>query len=310
MSKHPFLALLVLFLLTPFLAAQQAVEENDDDAANLRIGEFFLNRATPTFFEKDSSGIMMLALAGAPDATVEKIREELGITEEQRDRVNEFMQAAKPENFEETQKVIEGMFQNLAKNSKYVPSEEELTAFDSLRDYMFDTTNACATEVFSAEQIQRADGMILALSGGLESPLFNERHMAALNMTEEQKKQFAQINEELKPERDKMIAGISATLLEKVKSKSADFGFKDLVGMLSKFKAYTKELKKRRMAVLTASQVSKVKTMSQLPKALSIANLLPQWAPDADSWKPGDPLPEGFVPENKESRPFPRAEKE
>jgi hypothetical protein len=181
-------------------------------------------------------------------------------------------------------------------------------AIDSHYTFVFEHMNKLASVVYTAEQIQKMDGMILALTSGLESPFLNERHMASLDMTDEQKEKFAAINEEMKGEREKMIASVTASVSTMINNKQANI--KDLVEALAEFKEYSRELKKRRSAVLTTTQISKMKTMMRLPKSLSIANLLPKWAPDADSWKPGDPVPEGFAPDDKTTRPFPRAEKE
>jgi hypothetical protein len=130
--------------------------------------------------------------------------------------------------------------------------------------------------------------------------------MAALEMTNEQKAKFKAINEATKPGRDKMIADVSEKIAEML--NTGKFNFKDMVAVLSQFKDFTRDLKKRRMEVLTSAQIAKVGQLSKLPKSFSIFNLLPQWLPDANSWKPGDPLPEGFVPVMPNPGRFPKTE--
>jgi hypothetical protein len=130
--------------------------------------------------------------------------------------------------------------------------------------------------------------------------------MAALDMTGEQKEKFKAINKETTPERDKMIADVY-TEVEKM-FKKGELNFNGFVASLAAFKGYSKELKQRRSEVLTESQIAKVRTLSKLPRFLSIANLLPQWMPSANSWKPGDPLPAGVVPPQPVRARFPRSE--
>jgi hypothetical protein len=150
------------------------------------------------------------------------------------------------------------------------------------------------------------DGMMLAMTGGLESPFFNERHMAALDMTDEQKEKFLKINEETKSEREKMISEISAEVEKMYSVDDIKFTNKFAAAMM-KCREYQKMLKKRRMEVLTDAQIAKAAKLAKAPKFMSVSNLLPTWVPGANSWKPGDPLPEETVPEPVR-RKFPREE--
>jgi hypothetical protein len=311
MTKKSILVLLVLSLLTLSLSAQKAEEENVNVDPDQAINGFIVSRVVSIASEKDTSGLFMVFASGQADKMflpdfLPDIQKELDITGEQRKLLEAKLEEV-PKDFGERMRVLDDLADRFLRGN-YKMSEEDTASVDAVLSYVLEEMNKRAFEVYSPEQIQKLDGMILALTGGLESPLFNDRHMAALDMTEEQKEQFATIVEEMKGEREKMVAGVTASINTMLYKDGVTI--KGLVTTLAQFKNYTKELKKRRSAVLTAAQISKMKTMMRLPKSHSVANLLPKWMPDADSWKPGDPLPEGLVPENKELRPFPRAEKE
>jgi hypothetical protein len=148
------------------------------------------------------------------------------------------------------------------------------------------------------------DGMMLALTGGLESPFFNERHMDAIDMTDAQRAQFQAIDEALKPERDVMIAALSKEVIRM--TESGDISFNGLVAAFSQFRGFSRELRQRRMGVLTTAQIAQVRQLSRLPQFLSIRNLLPQWMPGPGSWQPGDPIPAGYLQRRQERGRFPR----
>jgi hypothetical protein len=248
--------------------------------------------------------MIMLFCAGMSD-----FQEEFGISKEQIKRMQELMEAARPMNFNEIgEKVFDPMLRKVLRDANYVPNEEEEATIAGLIKGIFEAANTTMTDTFTDEQIQKMDGMILAVMSGLESPFFNERHMAALDMTDEQKEKFRKISEDTKPGREKMVAEI-VTEMEKM-LKDGKISYNGLIAVLAEFKDFSRDLKQRRSEVLTPAQIAKVRTLSKMPKSLSLTNLLPQWMPGADSWKPGDPLPAGAVPppEPNRGRLFPRGE--
>jgi hypothetical protein len=127
-------------------------------------------------------------------------------------------------------------------------------------------------------------------------------------MTDEQKTQFKKINEETKPERDKMVASFDADIQKMV--KTGKISVNDFFRAFSQFRELGSALKKRRSEVLTRAQLTKATQMAKLPKSmtLSVFNLFPSWQPDANSWKPGDPVPENFKPPEPGRRRFPQTE--
>jgi Spy/CpxP family protein refolding chaperone len=303
--QNPFFFATLFLLLSLFAVAQELDVKKTVERPEWALQKIFIDRTIRATLESDPSGMIMLFCAGMSD-----FQEEFGITKEQIERMQELMQAAKPINFDEIgEKVFDPMLRKVVRDANYVPNEEEEAAIAGLIKTLFDAANTTMAEAFTDEQIQKMDGMLLAVMSGLESPFFNERHMAALDMTDEQKEKFRKINEDTKPGREKMIAGI-VTEIEKM-LKDGKISYNGLTAVLAKFKDFSRDLKQRRSEVLTPAQIAKVRTLSKLPKSLSVFNLLLQWMPGANSWKPGDPLPEGVVkPPPQPAGSFPRTETE
>ena len=222
-------------------------------------------------------------------------KKEFGFTDEQIKRFDEYMRAAEPEDFRDFDAMMDGVKEKVAADPNYVLTEKEDVAIASMAGYIFTETNKAAVVAeFTDEQFQKADGMMLAMTGGLESPFFNDRHMTALDMTDEQKEKFKKINEETKPEREKLIAGISIEVEKMVSTNTLNT--KELLAVIAKFRELQKTLKKRRMEVLTEAQIAKAAKLAKAPKFMSVSNLLPKWQPNENSWKPGDPVPGGGAP--------------
>jgi len=154
--------------------------------------------------------------------------------------------------------------------------------------------------------MQRLDNAVFGITGGLQSPFLNERHMDALGMTDEQKAQFKKINEETRPDREKMMATFDADIQKMM--KTGKMSVNDILGAMSKIRTLGSVLKKRRSEVLTREQLAKAAQMAKLPKSMtwSVFDMLPQWGPGPNSWKPGDPMP-GEVTPRPPGR-FPRVE--
>ena len=292
-------------LLLPLSAIAQGSDfVKPIDAAEAALDKFMINHIMQTAFEEDPSGVFMVVLVCAGESILPGFRNEFEITEEQVERLNKSLNEAGPENLHEMEQSLKAAM----RDGNFEPTEDEEAAFQSIFKYIFEAANSAVADALTDEQIQKMDGMILALSGGLESPFFNDRHMTALDMTDEQKAKFKAITEATKLGRDKMITGVS----EKIEQmfKTGKFNFKDIVAVLSQFKEFTGDLKKRRMEVLTAAQIAQAGQLAKLPKSFSVFNLLPQWVPNANSWQPGDPLPEGARPVVPAPGRFPRSDRE
>jgi len=275
------------------------------------MASFVVGPAMRTVFEGDRSGFFMLGLAVNP--IFPGFKTEFGITN---DQVNEVMNTFRSMESEGINASFGAVMKKLDEDINYIPTEEEEAEFETLFREMFDKMDAIAVNTFSEEQVKKMDGMMFGLAGGLESPFLNEKHMVALKLTDEQKEKFKAINEDTGPERERIFADLGAEM--KQMFRSGKVNFKDLEAVGVKFKEFADDLKKRRSEVLTESQLAMVTELSKPPKFITASPfgmMMPKWMPGPNSWKPGDPLPEGVVPESTPKRTrnrpgFPRGESE
>ncbi len=258
-----------------------------------------------TMFEGDRSGVFMMGLAMNP--MFPGFKEEFGITEEQmKNMMDSLKSMKKPDDFESSFNV---MMKKLDENIDYVPTEEEETQIEVMFRNVLDQANLAAANAFTPEQMQKMDGMMFVLMGGLESPLLDEKHMGALELTDEQKEKLETIRKETKPERDKMFGELTTEL--KKMFKTGKMNVKDLEAFGERFKEFSENLKKRRMEVLTEAQIAKAAELTaKPPKFLTAAtlNMLPKWMPGIDSWKPGDGASEEIKSERRKRKAFPKTE--
>ena len=306
--------LVALLLVLPLLALAQEDDLDLDKQEDIpeeaqAVFRAVFNPVMRAMLEEgaDRTGVLIPFLLEAP--IFPGLKEELEITDENMKQFRETMQALmKAADLEEQPEVINKLEKGITEDPNYVPSEEDTAELESLFGLVFDHMNEAATATFTEEQMQRLDNAIFGITGGLQSPFLNERHMDTLGMTDEQKAQFNKINEETKPERDKMIASFDAEIQKMV--KTGKMSMKDFLSAFSKFRELGTTLKKRRSAVLTSVQLAKVKEMAKLPKSMTLSafNLFPSWAPDANSWKPGDAVPESFKLPEPGPRRFPKTE--
>ncbi len=191
-------------------------------------------------------------------------------------------------------------------------------------------------ETLSPEQMQKVRALELQLLSeiGLPSPAMFE----PLGLSDEQKKQMAEIKKEMEPEFDKLLDEsmalrqerfklMGAFLAEEYKDKnpaSNDEIFKTMVKVeltdelkqkyrenMERGRKFTTLLKNRLMNVLTDEQLDKmqqlldntpdfVKQMLVEMKAQREANeKAGNWTPGPDSWRPGDGAPEEFKRQRK-----------
>ena len=239
-------------------------------------------------------------------------KNEFGITNEQTNRLQEALRAMP--RTENVNAVFGALDQKLNENIDYLPSEDEEAEIEGAFREVFVHFDLVAANTFSAEQIQKMDGMMFGLMGGLASPLLGDKHLVELELTDEQKEQFKTINKETSPERERILAELTTEM--QTMFKRGRINFKDLEAMGLKFKDFAEYLQQRRMEVLTEAQLAKVEELSQPPKFLTasplggmIPQMMPQWVPGIHSWKPGDPIPEGGQqPQQERTRRFPREE--
>ena len=299
--KHLFITVSCLLLLATIGLAQEFEVEPPENDSERALNAIMVSRITQAVFEEDPSGFFMLVLAKEGGSILPGFNEEFGITNEQIERLEEVWQSLEPVEYRDPFMEVVNKF---GEDANYILTNEDDEVIMSVFRYAMEAANISAAEALTDEQIQKMDGMMLALTGGLESPFFNERHMAAIDMTDAQREQFKQIDAETKPGRDKLIAAISEETLKMMDTGTMDF--RSLLGTFAQFREYQTELRDRRRAVLTPAQIARAASLSRLPRFLSPFNLLQQWVPGPGSWRPGDAIPVQ-IQEPRRSR-FPRGE--
>ena len=307
---HKTFLLVGLLLVLPLSAVAQEggflPPFDEKDQARFRI---LFPATLRAMFEEgaDRTGVFIALLSEMP--FFPNFKEEFGITPEQRSRFTIAVNDPElmPEEFRALAEKPIKFVENIDEYLDYVPTEEEEAELELTYRVGFEYVNMRASETFSDEQMQRLDNMVFALTGGLQSPFLSEKHTDALGLTDEQKATFKKINEETKPDRDRMIAAFDAEIQRIVKTGKASI--MDVFVAVSKFRDLGMTLKKRRMEVLTRAQIAKATEMAKLPKSMTlpIFDLLPKWIPGPDSWKPGDPVPEHAKPP-RGTRQFPKTE--
>ncbi len=302
MFKLRFLALAILLLTAIPTIAQEIsfplpLGEKQRAIAGIMMGPVFR-----TMFDGDRSGVMLLGLAMNP--MFAGFKEEFGVTEEQIKQIQDSMRnLQKPENFESSFKDFE---KKIEENLDYAPTEEEDAMLDALFNEVFDKVNEATLNVFTPEQLDKMQGMMFVMMGGLESPFLDEKSMNVLNLTDEQKEKLEAIRKDTKDDRNKMLDEFAGEMRKFFKKGKIDL--KELEAFGEKFKKYSEDLKKRRMDVLTETQLVKAADlMSKPPKFLTATamKMLPDWMPGVNSWKPGDGAPDKKL-ERKSRRAFPK----
>jgi hypothetical protein len=306
-TTSKFLVSFLLFLALPLSAIAQDSSFfppiTDRDQAQFRAAFNPVMRVMSDAGE-DRSGIFITLLRDFPG-----LQAEFGITEEQMIQYHTSMRPKMQETWETyAREITIEVEKKLDEDINYVMNEYEEIATEEMFRSLVEHLNETWTETLTEEQMQGLNNMIFAMTGGLQSPFLSEQHMDALDMTDTQKAQFKKINEETQPERDKMFTALGAEINTMV--ETGKISVKGVLNTMSKLRELGLMLKQRRSEVLTSSQLAKVAEMARLPKSmtLSVFDVLPKWQPGPNSWKPGDPLPEGIVPPAPRRGNFPRTE--
>jgi Spy/CpxP family protein refolding chaperone len=184
-------------------------------------------------------------------------------------------------------------------------------------------------QVLTPEQLLKHTEMSFQAAGGLDSYHLNEQLLEVVNLTDAQKNQIRKIAAERQEERDApkrmpTPPHENASLEERYKYESARAAAfeaamqpADPVVEAARTKKYAAQIK----AVLTPEQRAKAekytaeapalveKFMGKKQDASKPGGRTPYiYVPGVDSWRPGDPLPEGVVPPQRSTGRFPRGE--
>lgn len=198
--------------------------------------------------------------------------------------------------------------------------EDEFVAF---YDQGLSEASTIVQGTLTPEQIQKAQMHALTvpsmMSQFLGEPfMLNFSALEALDLSEEQKEKLAKVQEEMKSETDEFFKELTdtlQTLLPKNGEEPSEELQKKIMETVGKLQEKGKSLAKKHQTqaegILTKEQKEKLDTIrEEMPKKLAeireeIAKKAKENPEDEswkDSWKPGDPLPEGAVPPPRKPR--------
>ena len=270
------------------------------------VGAAMMGPVMRTMFNGDRTGAMMFGMAVNPLFST-GFKQEFGVTDEQ---VKTLLQTL-PKRIEDAgvKEIFIGLTKQFDENIDYQPTEEDEAALDAAFQSVFDGMNAVCDEVFTPEQMQKMNGMMFVLMGGLESPFLNEKSLDVLDLSDEQKEKVAAIRKEMEPEKEKFLGELETVMKKFVKEGKANL--KDLEAAGEKVKDITEKVKKRVLEILTDEQKAKAAELAAHPPKFlnpTALNMIPDWMPGVGSWKPGDGAPETEKKERRKRKSFPTAE--
>jgi hypothetical protein len=220
-----------------------------------------------------------------------------------------------------------------------------LSHFEKGMTLMLNLMSDGIENILTPEQKQKRNESFLASMG--EMPIISLNMFEALGLTDAQKEEMAKIKKELEPEFEQHLedfANSEMILRNKIldelekqgvknhkemqektpaaKKKLADDPeYKTIeTEMQSKTKAFATKFKTRMFDVLTDGQWKRLQELIDNPPAHAkvwLEKLKAQkekteksgeWTPGPNSWRPGNPIPEGYRQERNTRSRFPRAE--
>jgi hypothetical protein len=257
-------------------------------------------------FTGDRTGTVLIGMTINPMFS-KSFNEELGVTEEQVELIRKAL--LETANLENTKIAFQSVMKKIEENSDYETTEEDQAALENALGSIFDGMNEICMNVFSREQMQKGNEMMFVMMGGLEASFLLEKPpLEALDLTGEQKEKLAALHQEFAPEKEKFLSEME--ILMKKAVKNGKINLKDFEQFGEQFKETSDKVKKRTAEILTEEQLAKATELTaHPPKFLNpFMNILPDWLPGANSWKPGDDIP-GTAKEKRKRKPFPQSEK-
>lgn len=316
MSVHSRFAVFVsLFLAVTLSQAQDIpIPMPQMDKKAETAGLLVIEPAMNAFFAKGGrSGMFVSAFVMNP-VLAEGFQGELGLSGEQVQAIKaDFMQSA--ESLGPGMATALGRLEGLSDEEldAFVLTEEEARALDGALDGLFDAMDQAGLNHLTDEQRAKMEEMTFVMLGGIDSPFLDLTKTSALDLSDEQKKRFAEQADEMAAERKELLAEISAFAKKVVKERKMNL--KETKAYAERIEALTLKHKQRVADILTEEQLAEARRrMKKVPKFLTKISGMPdlsQWMPGLGSWKPGDPVPETddtqkSKPRDPKRRGFPR----
>ncbi len=208
------------------------------------------------------------------------------------------------------------------KNWKELPPEElpglEEELFGTLTQG-WDAFDAIHREVLTSEQLERAKELDLALPSPMLGDLdlvVNFAAYEALGLNEEQNEKLAEIRKEMESQQQRFTDEFKGFLEKAFSGQMTDQTElnEGMMKIMNETQARTKKIREAVREILTPEQRKRLDEIrEEIPKKMQAFREAlekkraenPEDDSWKNSWKPGDPLPEGAVPPRRPSR-FPR----
>ena len=323
--KRFLLSLLVLVILAPTgigiarCFAQEITLPMPLTKRQKLLTSAIIGPAMNSFFEKHRPGMLGLSFAMNPmfKAGLEK---EYGFTEDQSGLIMEKLQqkfgVGPPSEMEAFGNLMKQLDERAAENedAEYLElSEEEIAAITNGYSVVLDKFAEIAPEVFTPEQMAKVNELEFATFGGIESPFLSVESMGPLDLTDEQKKEIEEFQNEIADEKKAMFKDITEFTTKVL--RSGKLNMQEAQDFDSRNKTLTNKIGTRLREILTDEQLEKATKIvkdqqAKLAKMMGGLGAMTKWVPGADSWAPGMPIPDSLKSQEKEKKPaFPRARK-
>lgn len=288
------------------------------------MASVIMEPAIKGFFEKPRTGMLGLSFAMNP-MFKKGFETEIGFTDEQLDsiqyRVKERFGDASTqeelENFGNLMQQIDERAKEIIENNgsidDFVLSEEEAAILRNGFNFSYDKMSEVAQDVFTPEQMAKVAELEFAVFGGVGSPFLNIESMEILDLSEEQKKEIEEFQKEIESEKSELLDGITE-LTHKI-VKTGKFNLQDGKNFEEKNKALAQKIGDRLREILTEEQLKKAEQIvknqnAMVQKMLGGLGAGASWVPGANSWMPGQAIPDSLKSKEPQRKPrFPRAKK-
>jgi hypothetical protein len=307
-----------LFILIGFSFAQSSVDESSGLPSPRFNGRNFSGMKLP-------SGLLTTVARsyhnsiekGLPDAFVifesarrEELRTALGITENQKREIETFQSAMQIQIVTKIPELMKRFNDSNENDQKTIQNDLET----DIQKFV-DKINSIVTP----EQQSKAKMLVFQATGGLNSPLLGKDTLDILNITGEQREKAEIIIEQAKAERKEKVEELMKIIEEQItKNKELSKEEKDELRkkrqtLFNELIAIGKKTGDRLKAFLKKQQQQKAEDLIAnapdfLPKLPINNNSDSLYIPNADSWKPGQGVPDSEKDKRKNRKTFPRKE--
>ncbi|MDR2169309.1 MAG: hypothetical protein LBP59_04135 [Planctomycetaceae bacterium] len=280
---------------------------NNRNLANMKFPNGLLTTIGRSYYNALDKGLPSSTLI-FEGVRKEEFRKSLGITEEQSKQFETLRTEVQFQMFTKVPDLIKRFDNTTENNTKTIQNEVEADI-----QKFIGKINAITTP----EQQTKAKELLFQMTGGINSPLINNDMLDVLELTGEQRKNAEIIIEQTKNERNRKFDELMKIVeegAEKGRNISKDERNeirKKRENLINEIFALGKKNGDRLKAFLNDKQIKKAEELIEnapdfLPKFPKINNNQTTYIPNADSWKPGQDIPDSEKNKKQNRKIFPR----